>query len=549
MTRPPDPRLARAQPHPAALALARPTPCSPGPVRHRGRLRRERGGAPRAASLPWSSGAATRRIRATEKRTFLGVPFDRGGRGSLGSRATPRGRGERMRAEWIAKRHGTPNVTQMHHARRGIVTEEMAHVAARERLEPELVREEVARGRMVIPANVKHPELEPMRDRRRGDLQDQREHREQRGQLRRRRGARRSSPCACSYGADTVMDLSTGGDIPLIRESILRHSPIPVGTVPIYECLAHVKDVEDLTPRMLLDIIEAQAAQGVDYMTIHAGVLRDIVPLAPRRITGIVSPRRRAHGAVDGRARAGEPALHALRRRFCEIFKRYDVTFSLGDGLRPGCLADASDEAQFAELKVLGELTRRAWAARRPGDGRGPRPRPARSDPDEHAEGAGALRRGAVLRARPARHGHRARLRPHHERDRRGRRRASTARRCSATSRPPSTSASPTWRTSGRGSSPTRSPPTPPTSPATGPARAIATTRCPGRATRSTGSASSSSRSTPRPRARSTTRRCRRRRSSRPSSARCAGRSSARCGIHSHLGDAAPAAPGAGAPP
>ncbi|HSD22353.1 MAG TPA: phosphomethylpyrimidine synthase ThiC [Anaeromyxobacter sp.] len=265
-----------------------------------------------------------------------------------------------MRAEWIAKRHGTPNVTQMHHARRGIVTEEMAHVAARERLEPGLVREEVARGRMVIPANVKHPELEPCaigvaatckinanigNSAVSSDVDEE---------------LKKLAVCL-RHGADTVMDLSTGGDIPLIRENILRHSPIPVGTVPIYECLAHVKDVADLTPRMLLDIIEAQAAQGVDYMTIHAGVLRDIVPMASGRITGIVS----RGGALMARwmsANGQENPLYTHFDAICEIFKRYDVTFSLGDGLRPGCLADASDEAQFAELKVLGELTRKAWA-------------------------------------------------------------------------------------------------------------------------------------------------------------------------------------------
>jgi phosphomethylpyrimidine synthase len=162
------------------------------------------------------------------------------------------------------------------------------------------------------------------------------------------------------YGADTVMDLSTGGDIPGIREAILRHSTLPIGTVPIYECLTHVKQVEDLTPSVLLEIIEAQARQGVDYMTIHAGVLRDFIPLAAHRITGIVS----RGGAIMAQwmiANGAENPLYTHFDQVCEIFKRYDVAFSLGDGLRPGCLADASDAAQFAELKVLGELTRRAW--------------------------------------------------------------------------------------------------------------------------------------------------------------------------------------------
>jgi phosphomethylpyrimidine synthase len=155
------------------------------------------------------------------------------------------------------------------------------------------------------------------------------------------------------------MDLSTGGDIPQIREAILRHSPIPVGTVPIYECLARVDDVADLTPALILEVIEAQAAQGVDYMTIHAGLLRDLVPLARRRVTGIVS-RGGALLAQWMLANRAENPLYTHFDAICDIFARWDVTFSLGDGLRPGCLADASDDAQFGELRVLGELTRRA---------------------------------------------------------------------------------------------------------------------------------------------------------------------------------------------
>jgi phosphomethylpyrimidine synthase len=265
-----------------------------------------------------------------------------------------------MRADWIAKRRGKPNVSQMHYARQGVVTEEIAFVAKRERLAPEVVRDEVARGRMVIPANLSHPELEPMgigiaaackinanigNSAVTSDIQEE---------------LNKLSVCL-KYGADTVMDLSTGGDIPQIREAILRHSPLPVGTVPIYECLAHVKDVADLTPKMMLEIIEAQAAQGVDYMTIHAGVLRAFVPLAAHRITGIVS----RGGALMAQWMISNKAENPLYTHFddlCDIFKRYDVTFSLGDGLRPGCLADASDAAQFAELEALGELTRKAWS-------------------------------------------------------------------------------------------------------------------------------------------------------------------------------------------
>src|SRR6266568_3248678 len=264
-----------------------------------------------------------------------------------------------MRAEWIAKRRDHTNVSQMHYARQGVVTEEMRHVAKRERLPEEKVREEIARGRMIIPANVKHPELDPTAIRFAatckinpnignsavvGDIEEELE------KLR----------VCLKYGADTVMDLSTGGQIPQIREAILRHSPLPVGTVPIYECLTHVKEVQDLTPKVLLEIIEAQAAQGVDYMTIHAGVLRDFIALAAHRVTGIVS-RGGALMAQWMIANKAENPLYTHFDAICEIFKKYDVAFSLGDGLRPGCLADASDAAQFAELRVLGDLTRRAW--------------------------------------------------------------------------------------------------------------------------------------------------------------------------------------------
>ena len=264
-----------------------------------------------------------------------------------------------MRAQWIAKRRGRSNATQLHDARQGVVTEEMRHVALRERLPEQQIREEVARGRMIIPANVMHPELEPIaigfaatckinanigNSAMAGGVE------EELAKLR----------VCIAHGADTVMDLSTGGDIPRIREAILRHSSLPVGTVPIYECLAHVDEVQDLTPRMLLEIIEAQAAQGVDYMTIHAGLLREFLPLAARRVTGIVS-RGGALMAQWMLANGAENPLHTHFDAICEIFKRYDVAFSLGDGLRPGCLADASDAAQFAELRVLGELARRAW--------------------------------------------------------------------------------------------------------------------------------------------------------------------------------------------
>ncbi|MFL5302231.1 MAG: phosphomethylpyrimidine synthase ThiC [Anaeromyxobacteraceae bacterium] len=264
-----------------------------------------------------------------------------------------------MRAEWIAKRRGQPNVTQLHYARQGVATEEMVHVAKRERLPVEKVRDEVARGRMIIPANVNHPELEPMAIgvaatcKINANIGNSAVTSEIGAELEKLR-------ISIKYGADTVMDLSTGGDIPQIREAILRHSSLPIGTVPIYECLTHVKDVQDLTPKLLLEVIEAQAEQGVDYMTIHAGLLKDFIALAAHRVTGIVS-RGGALMAQWMLANGAENPLYTHFDELCEIFKKYDVTFSLGDGLRPGCLADASDEAQFAELKVLGELTKRAW--------------------------------------------------------------------------------------------------------------------------------------------------------------------------------------------
>src|SRR4029077_13828572 len=165
---------------------------------------------------------------------------------------------------------------------------------------------------------------------------------------------------AVHYGSDTVMDLSTGGDIPMIRKAIIDASPVPIGTVPIYEALSRVRRVEDLNINVMLDVIEEQAEQGVDYMTIHAGVLVQYVPLAQKRITGIVS----RGGAILAEWMVKNHKQNLLYEHFdeiCKIFQKYDVSFSLGDGLRPGSLADASDAAQFAELKTLGELTQIAW--------------------------------------------------------------------------------------------------------------------------------------------------------------------------------------------
>jgi len=266
------------------------------------------------------------------------------------------------RAEWIARRRSENrdgNFSQMHYARRGVVTEEMLYVAEREKLPPELVREEVARGKMIIPANVNHPELEPMSigvaslckiNANIGNSAVTSNVDEELKKLH----------TAVHYGADTVMDLSTGGDIHEIREAILRHSPVPIGTVPIYEAVSRVKRIEDLNAPLMLEVIQEQAEQGVDYMTIHAGVLREYLPLVANRITGIVS----RGGAILAQWMAHHRRQNFLYECFediSKIFAKYDVSFSLGDGLRPGCINDASDQAQFAELKTLGELTKKAW--------------------------------------------------------------------------------------------------------------------------------------------------------------------------------------------
>jgi len=247
----------------------------------------------------------------------------------------------------------------MRYARRGQVTEEMRYVARRERIEPELVRSEVARGRMIIPANIRHTNLEPMCisvastckiNANIGNSSTTSNIAEELEKLR----------YSIKFGADTVMDLSTGGDIPRIRQEIIHNSPVPIGTVPIYEALARVRRVEDLNLNVMLEVIEEQAAQGVDYMTIHAGVLVQYVPMTAKRVTGIVS----RGGAILAEWMVKKHRQNLLYENFdaiCKIFQKYDVSFSLGDGLRPGSIADASDEAQFAELKALGELTRKAW--------------------------------------------------------------------------------------------------------------------------------------------------------------------------------------------
>ncbi|OIO56640.1 MAG: thiamine biosynthesis protein ThiC [Alphaproteobacteria bacterium CG_4_10_14_0_2_um_filter_63_37] len=250
-------------------------------------------------------------------------------------------------------------VTQMYHARQGTITEAMRIVAAKEHLDPELVRSEVARGRMVIPANINHKNISPMAigiattckvNANIGNSPVSSGIEEELDKLR----------TSIKYGADTVMDLSTGKNIRPIRQAIIDNSPVPIGTVPIYEAIEMVNDPLDLTADMLLEVIEHQAQQGVDYMTVHCGLLREFVPLVHSRITKIVS----RGGSLMAQWMKHHDRQNPLYERFddlLEICRKYDVTLSLGDGLRPGCLHDASDEAQFAELKVLGELTLRAW--------------------------------------------------------------------------------------------------------------------------------------------------------------------------------------------
>src|SRR5438067_7586715 len=252
-------------------------------------------------------------------------------------------------------------LTQMHFAREGTITPQMQRVAEREGLPAEQVRDEVARGRLIIPANVNHlaKRLDPMaigtvaRVKINADIGNSAVESNVDQELEKLHHA-------VHYGAGAVMDLSTGGDINAIRQAILDASPVPIGTVTIYQSIQDVKDVGDLTPKMLLDMVEHQAKQGVDYMTIHAGVLLEYLPLTTKRITGIVSRGGSLIGAWMLQRHEQNP-WYTHFDELCEIMHAYDVTYSLGDGLRPGCLADANDQAQFAELKTLGELTLRAW--------------------------------------------------------------------------------------------------------------------------------------------------------------------------------------------
>jgi phosphomethylpyrimidine synthase len=251
-------------------------------------------------------------------------------------------------------------VTQMHYARRGIITPEMEFVAIRENMDPEFVRQEVASGRAIIPANINHPEAEPM-------IIGKNFHVKINANI--GNSAVTSSieeevekmTWATLWGADTIMDLSTGKNIHNTREWIIRNSPVPVGTVPIYQALEKVGGKpEELTWEIYRDTLIEQAEQGVDYFTIHAGVLLRYIPLTANRVTGIVS-RGGSIMAAWCLAHHEENFLYTHFREICEILRAYDISVSLGDGLRPGSIADANDEAQMAELKTLGELTKIAW--------------------------------------------------------------------------------------------------------------------------------------------------------------------------------------------
>jgi phosphomethylpyrimidine synthase len=285
------------------------------------------------------------------------APTERDDGRSAAAREVEVWQGERSRP--LRAKSGS-RVTQMHYARRGEITAEMAFVATREGLDPDFVRDEVARGRAIIPSNVNHPESEPMAIGRNflvkvnaniGNSAVTSSIAEEVEKL----------TWSTQWGADTVMDLSTGRDIHTTREWIIRNSPVPIGTVPIYQALEKVDgEAADLSWSVYRDTIIEQAEQGVDYITVHAGVLLRYVPLTAKRLTGIVS-RGGSIMAAWCLAHHEENFLYTNFEELCEILSAYDIAFSLGDGLRPGSIADANDEAQFSELRTLGELTQVAW--------------------------------------------------------------------------------------------------------------------------------------------------------------------------------------------
>ena len=450
---------------------------------------------------------------------------------------------------------GGKPITQFEWARAGVITKEMIYVAERENLgrkvaldvakerladgesfgaalpefiTPEFVRQEVATGRAIIPANINHGELEPMAIGRNflvkinanignsavsSSMEEEVE----------------KMVWAIRWGADTVMDLSTGRNIHDTREWIVRNAPVPIGTVPIYQALEKVGgDPTKLSWEVYRDTLIEQCEQGVDYFTIHAGVRLAHVPLTAKRVTGIVS-RGGSMMAQWCLTEHRESFLYEHFGDICDIMRKYDVSFSLGDGLRPGCNADANDAAQFAELETLGELTKIAWdkgcQVMIEGPGHVPMHK-IKANMDKQLQ---RMRRGAVLHAGAARHRHRAGLRPHHlghrrRHDRLVRHGDALLRHAQGASRP----ARPRRRQGGRHHLQDRGPRR---RPRQGPSRGAAARRCAlaRRASSSVGRISSTCRSIRRRRRSSTTRRCPRRRTRRRISARCAGRSSAPC--------------------
>ena len=309
-----------------------------------------------------------------------------------------------VRDAWVEKRlketaaaNGSRNVSQMHYARQGVITEEMKFVAGREKIEPELVRSEIARGRAIIPANIHHKSLEPMGigvafkckiNSNIGNSATTSNIDEELKKLHH----------SVHYGADTVMDLSTGGDIPTIRKAIIDASPVPIGTVPIYEALSRVKRTEDLSIELMLEVIEEQAEQGVDYMTIHAGVLREFVPLVRNRITGIVSRGGSIAGALDEHAQEGKLPVREFRghlQDFQEARREFFVGRWTASGLPGGCQRRGAIRGTESAGRVDGE----GLGARRAGDDRRSG---AHSDGPDRAAGEernGAVPRSSVLHA------------------------------------------------------------------------------------------------------------------------------------------------------
>ena len=249
--------------------------------------------------------------------------------------------------------------TQMYYARRGELTKQMSYVAKIEGVSENLVMDEVAKGSIIIPANVNHTNLKPMGI-----------GRKLKTKVNANIGNSSLSSDICAelrkleicleFGADTVMDLSTDGDLDAIRSAIIEHSSVPVGTVPMYEILKEAKEVTNITNELILSVLEKQARQGVSYFTIHAGFLREFLPLVKKRKMGIVSRGGSLSASYMSKLNRQNP-FYEIFDQILEICAKYDVSLSLGDGLRPGCLYDATDEAQLSELKVLGELTLRAW--------------------------------------------------------------------------------------------------------------------------------------------------------------------------------------------